>query len=169
MGQLLRDIKQVLKFLNSLTENDLRSLLYAFLYEHISKGKVQMYHGTGEHGVDIVASVDKEFDPIDKNETLLIQVKKGDISLREWRRNLYGQMSEVFCSSISPPGVIEPTVRRIVLVCIGTLKPEVYDSIRMWNEKIPIPIEILDSVDLSTLFVQRYNFTVDSLKETLCM
>lgn len=147
----IEDLEMV-KTLRSLSEEDLRKLVRAFFAKHISRNNVQSLHGTGEHGKDAVAVIDK--DQLERTQILIIQAKKGDISQSDWRNEIAGQMIEALNTQETqfPRGTSRDNPRRLLLFLSGELKPEAFEAISSWNRSQPIPVEVFNIFDISGLF-----------------
>jgi len=142
---------EILKALQSLPERELRKLIRAFFAKHIARNNVQPLHGVGEHGKDAVAVIDK--DQLGRTQILFIQVKKGDISLSKWRNEIMGQMIEALNTPETqfPLGASRDNPRRLLLFISGELKPEAFEAIKNWNQNQPIPVEVFNIFDISSL------------------
>jgi hypothetical protein len=159
------DINGIKNYLAPLDEDTLRKIVYSIFYTYLSDGDIQDYHGQGEHGLDLVGSVSEKWDPFGKKEVYLIQIKCGRLSLPKWRKDLSGQLAEAFCSITLPRNANKGNPRRLIIILNGQLKPGTFDAIRNWNERIPIPIEVLDITGLAKLFVEKYGLTLDTIKK----
>lgn len=156
----------VIKALQSLSEKDLRKLIRAFFAKTISRNNVQPLHGVGEHGKDTVAVVDK--DSLGRKQILFIQVKKGDITLPDWRNEIAGQMIEATNTPETqfPRGTSRDDLRRLLLVLSGELTPEAFEAIKAWNRNQPIPVEVFDIFGISGL-LRSYGIKPSDFKDLL--
>lgn len=133
-----------------LSENDLRTLVKNFFRLKFSFGAA-IVHGPGEHGADIIAGVGPNDDPIAKEQLFLIQVKRGDVGLSQWRKGLCGQMAELYHRTTTIPGLNDQAPRRLLLIASGDIKPEALDAINEWNAKMPLPVETIDNQHLGKM------------------
>lgn len=158
----------IMTALQNLKEDDLRRLIRAFLAKRVSEYNVQPLHGTGEHGKDTIATVDKTNDPLGRTQILLIQVKTGDISLGNWVDKISGQMLAAFCTVEKdfPRETSRDNLRRLVLFTNGELKPEAFKSVQEWNRTMPIPVEVFDIWGLLSLF-KKYGVRPNDFQELL--
>lgn len=156
----------IIKALQSLSEEDLRKLIRAFFAKHISRNNVQPLHGAGEHGKDAVAVIDR--DQLGRTQILLIQVKKGNISLSDWTNRIVGQMIESLNTQETqfPRGTSRDNPRRLLLFLSGELKPEAFDAVSSWNRTQPIPVEIFNVFDISGL-LRSYGVKPSDFKDLL--
>ena len=145
----------IIQALQALSEEDLRKLIRAFFAKTISENNVQPLHGTGEHGKDAVAVIDK--DQLGRTQILIIQVKKGNISLTDWTNRIVGQLIEALNTQETqfPRGTSRDNPRRLLLFLSGELTPEAFEAISAWNRTRPIPVEVFNIFDISSLF-RRY-------------
>lgn len=141
----------IIKALQALSEEDLRKLIRAFFARHISQNNVQPLHGTGEHGKDAVAVIDK--DQLGRTQILIIQVKKGDITQSDWTREIVGQMADAMNTQETqfPRGTSRDNPRRLLLFLSGEITPEAFEVISCWNRSQPIPVEVFNIFDMSAL------------------
>jgi hypothetical protein len=144
----------IVQALQELSEENLRKLVRAFFASKISRGNVQPLHGVGEHGKDAVAVVDNIIDPLGRTQILLIQVKKGDVSLTDWNNRICGQMLEALntLESQFPRGTSRDNPRRLLLFLSGELTPEAFTAISAWNRTQSIPVEVFNIFDICALF-----------------
>jgi len=156
----------IINALQSLSEEDLRKLIRAFFAKHISRGNVQPLHGPGEHGKDAVAVIDK--DQLGRTQILLIQVKKGNVSLPDWTNRIVGQMIEALNTQETqfPRGTSKDNSRRLLLFLSGELTPEAFDAINSWNRTQPIPVEVFNVFDISGL-LRDYGVKPSDFKDLL--
>lgn len=160
-------IDNLTRYLETLDEDKFRVVIVEFLSTFIFKGNIKDYHGVGEHGADIIGAVDRDIDPFRKFQIVHIQVKKGRISLTKWRKNLCGQLAEVFSPSTYPRETGDDNSRRILLIYSGKLTQPASDAISNWNRKVPIPVEVLSGRQLAELMVKRYRLKLEDIKEWL--
>ncbi len=142
------------KLLDLLSEDELRILVKNFFRRRFNI-YADITHGPGEHGADVIAAVGPVDDPIEKHQVFLIQVKRGDISLGDWRKGLCGQMAELYYRSHNILDLNPSAPRRILLVSSGQLKQEATNAIAAWNGKLPIPVETIDKFQLAKLLYDR--------------
>lgn len=148
----MSESQKILQRLQKLSEPKLRRLLINFSKNEL--GESAELHGFGEHGVDVVAFIKPDFDPIGLGQVILIQVKKSKITMPSWRKTLSGQLSEIYFRTIRALNINENSPRRIVLVH-NEMNTSVQDAISDWNKKMPIPIEMLSLHSLSILLERK--------------
>lgn len=138
----------VMELLRGLKETDFRKIVYLLFAKYISDGQVQVRHGPGEHGVDMVATISEKIDPLRKGQALLIQLKHGDISYPEWEKEVSCQLHAALRTRLYPFSMNQDYSVRLLLITNGEIKPEAFDGIKEWNKYERIPIE---PYDISTL------------------
>jgi hypothetical protein len=123
-------------------------------------------HGTGEHGIDVLAYVNPDNDFLHKGYNVLLQVKKGDLTLARWRNEVLGQICEATYYPVSHYHYIDNHLRRVVLVLTGKLKGEARNSIRAFNTRHEVTLEVFELDDLITLFDERnyISFILDRIR-----
>ena len=159
------NLDKIIEYLRSLSEEQLRKILRSFFAREISRGNVQLYHGFGEHGVDIQAVIDREKDALAEDQVIYAQVKKGDLKLDDWMNRVAGQLGEALRSTTFPRGTGRDNPRRLLLVLNGEMTPEVHEAIRSWNQTQPLPVQILDIHKLADLFCSKYKLKISDLKK----
>ncbi len=143
-------LDQLRKYLKSLSETELWSLLVEFF---IAQGVMAVnVHGTGEHGIDVLAYVDPDNDFLHKGYNVLLQVKKGKLTLARWRNEVLGQIYEATYYPVPHHLYIDNHPRRVVLVLTGNLTGEARISIRAFNTRHEITLEVFELDDLIILF-----------------
>lgn len=160
-------IDDLTTYFKTLDEDKFRAVILNFLSTFIFKGNIMDYHGVGEHGADIIGAVDRDIDPFGKFQIVHIQVKRGKISLTKWRKNLCGQLAEVFSPSTYPRETSDDNSRRILLIYSGKLTQPASDAISNWNKIVPIPVEVLSERQLAELMVKGYKLNLQRVKEWL--
>jgi len=139
------------EYLRSLPEDKLRRLLVEFFI--VSRGvRAAVVHGTGEHGVDVLAYVDPTKDFLHKGYNVLIQAKRGNVTLSRWRNEVLGPLYEATYYPVSHHYYAENHARRVWLVLTGSLTPEASNSIRVFNACHDVTIEVLELDELIQLF-----------------
>lgn len=136
--------------LQSLDEDALRIIILEFCMHQGARAGI--VHGTGEHGIDVLAYVDSTRDRVGKGYNVLIQVKKGDLSLTRWRNEVLGQLFEATYYPVSHQLYTENHARRVVLVVIGAATGEVRNSIRMFNIRHEVTLEVYELEELIQVF-----------------
>lgn len=156
---IVNETDKIIDWLFRKSEDELRIILRNIFRARL--GEAIIYHGSGEHGLDIAVIARSDLDPFGKEQLLLIQVKKGKITLDKWRKGLCGQLAELYSRQI-PRGDLS-IARRILLIVIGELTSEVQGAIDDWNTRQPIPIETLDTYGLAEFLLRHF----DSLEELI--
>lgn len=128
--------------LRSLPEEDLRDIVHRYFI--FSGLRSDIVHGTAEHGKDIVAVLPEDKDIFGNHQTLLVQVKAGDIDLGRWKREVRPQFDALSDSFIEHPVVDEKCPKRYILVFNGRLTEQAREAARKYNEKRDIPVEVID-------------------------
>ncbi|MEM2159749.1 MAG: restriction endonuclease [Candidatus Nitrosotenuis sp.] len=147
-------IIKIKNYIKQLNEDDFRTVLKSFL--EMKCGYAELWHSSAEHGVDIVALYKKEFDFVKRDITILVQVKKGRIGLKELRTNIFGQMSEMFVRQITTQPFHPFNPRRLLLIISGELSLESRNLIKSWNEKMPLPIELIEIDEISEFLYETF-------------
>jgi hypothetical protein len=130
----------------SLSEAELRQVLVS---QYRAKGwKAEDVHGVFEFGVDIIASIDRKTDYLEKNVLLLVQVKKGSISLSRWLK-IANQILQLMWAQIPHENFDPRIAKRVLLVFSGKLSEAARRSIWDFNRQWPIAVETFDIDDLS--------------------
>ena len=136
--------------LKSLNEDALRALILEF---YICQGvAAAIVHGTGEHGIDVLAHVDRDKDFLGRGYNLLVQVKKGDLTLPRWRDKVLGQLGEAAYYRPSHHLYMERHGRRLILLVAGSTTGPARDSIHQFNTQHEVVVEIWELDQLITLF-----------------
>jgi hypothetical protein len=87
-------------------------------------------------------------------------MKKGNTTLGEWHQKLCGQLTELFCRPPNRPNVDNYFSRRIILLTSGVPQSGVLVAINNWNQKLPLPIELVDGLQFTRMLIDRgYNMT----------
>jgi len=149
-------------YLGTLQEDDFRIILKAFFERRC--GPTRMDHSVSEHGLDLASVYKGEYDFVDQDITIMIQAKVGRVAPKELRENIFGQLSELFVREIKLQPFHPHNPRRILLIVAGELSPESRILVDNWNDKIPVPIEILEINRISELLIEEYQ-TTDRIKE----
>ncbi|MHB1909288.1 MAG: restriction endonuclease [Nitrososphaerales archaeon] len=158
-----REVDDILGWLRSLNEDQLRKFIKYFFERNLGS-PVSIIHGTGEHGADIVATIDKNTDPLGKGQILLVQVKVNDVDLAGWRENLANQISELYYHRLRVPEVYLGQPRRMLLITSGEINPEANAAIFEWNNMLPIPIEVFSGYSFAE-FLFNHNFRRTEIEE----
>jgi hypothetical protein len=153
---------EIKSFLSTLKEDKIRIIIKDFLSKRC--GHTELYHSTSEQGVDLASLYEKRYDFINRDVTVLVQVKNGKISPKELRENIFGQMSEVFVRSINHRPFHMHNPRRLLLIINGELTKVSRDLIESWNNKIPIPIEYIEENEFTDFLVEEYS-TLENIKK----
>lgn len=149
------EIDQIHKKIQRLSECKLRILLVNFFHKAFG-AEADLYHSTVEYGADIIVSIKDEDDILGLEQALMIQVKSGEVTHREWKKNLCTQMAELYYRRYDMPNSSKLSPRRIIiLVTNGSIQAHAKTAIDSWNSKLPIPVEVLDGWRLSKLL--HYN------------
>src|SRR5690242_495935 len=87
-------------------------------------------------------------------------MKKGNTTLGEWHEKLCGQLTELFCRPTKRPNTDIYLSRRIILLTSCVPQHGVQEAIINWNQKLPLPIELIDGLQFTRMLVERgYNAT----------
>ena len=136
------NISLVKKYLMDMSEEQLWDFIFSyFLNKSI---KIVKVHGIREHGIDLVARIDKEPWIASNGFYICIQAKVGKVTLADWRKNLLYQLLEVPYYPINQAGFIADLPRRIFLIVNNEITDEARASIIAWNEKHDLKVEYLD-------------------------
>jgi len=147
------DANRLRNHIRSLNEEAVWSLLLEFfMHQDINAAKV---HATGEHGMDVVAFVDSGKDVLGKGYNVLIQAKKGRLGLDRWRKEVLYQLLEAPYYDIPHANYSDHLARRVLLIVTDTATPEAQDSIKLFNRKHDITVELWELDDL----IRRFDST----------
>jgi len=152
--QINPEIEKIKNYLSKLKEDKFRILLKDFLSKRC--GPTTIYHSVSEHGLDLATVYLGDNDFIDQDITIMIQAKVGKVSPKELRENILGQMSELFVRTIKDKPFHEHNPRRLLLIVAGILTKEGRDLVSNWNEKMPLPIEIIELDKMSGFLFDAY-------------
>jgi len=147
-------------YLSSLSERTFQTILENFFRDVC--GDSLLRQSAEEHGIDISALIEKDKDLFRKEVTLLIQVKKGNIGAANLRKNIFGQLVEVFTRKLDHSS---HNPRRIFLITSGKMTENSWTFINNWNEQIPIPIEVFDIDEIASLLYDHYNSDLNQIKK----
>ncbi len=137
-----------------LTEPEVWNLLRAYFHIHLNH-KADIVHGTGEHGNDVVVHVNSKMDILGKGYYILIQAKKGNLTLAKWRKILF-QLLELPYFTIPHHEYRDRNLaRRILLVVTGSIDTETRESIAEFNSCHDATIDVWALDDL----VEKINGT----------
>jgi hypothetical protein len=136
----LTEQQKIFENLSKLTEPKIRKLLKNYSEKEI--GDSAILHGIGEHGIDVVTFVREINDPVGLRQVLLFQAKTKKITLGDWRKNLAGQLSEMYFRTISALNINENSPRRIILV-YNEMNSFAHEAVSDWNRKMPVPVELM--------------------------
>lgn len=144
------DERELLKqYIEKLDEKQLWKLLVEYFGNLDLKADV--VHSTGEHGMDVVAFIDPRSDVLGTGCNVVIQAKKGQLGLTEWREVLY-QLLEAPYYRITHPDYSQHLARRVVLAISGSATLEARNSIQEFNNKHEVTVELWEINDLLRLF-----------------
>jgi len=143
------------EYIQSLEERQ----LWALLVEYSQKLGIRanIVHSTGEHGMDVVAFIDPSKDILGTGCNILIQAKTGQLGLEKWRKKVLYQILELPYFTIPHSNYTDHLARRVLLVVTGSATLEVQRSIKEFNKKHDITIELWEVDDLIKQF-DRYDF-----------
>lgn len=147
LGRMNPDIADFIRdYLSSLSERDLWFTVTDFL---LTLGlRAAVVHGSDEHGVDIVAHVTEGIDALKRGYNVVIQVKKGNVGLPEWRTQILGQLCEATYYPVTHECLVEHRARRVLLFSTGKLTNEARNAIRQFNLRHDTTIEVYELDDL---------------------
>lgn len=155
-------LQQLRAYLESLEERQVWSLLVEyFVYQGIQAAIV---HGTGEHGMDVVAYVNQEKDFLRRGYNIIAQAKTGKLDLDTWRKDVLFQILEMPYYRIPHQDYVDHLPRRVVLVVTGEITYEARNSIEEFNKKHDVTIEAFELTDLIRLF-DRTGFATCKLEQ----
>lgn len=128
--------------------------LWALLVEYFQYLGVRadIVHSTGEHGMDVIAHYGPDQDPLGIGCNIVIQAKAGRLGLKRWRKEVLYQLLELPYYTIEQSNYPEDVARRVLLVVTGDETVEVRRSIRQYNKKHDIVIDLWDANDLIRQF-----------------
>ena len=98
----------------------------------------------------------KDHDFVKRQITVLVQAKKGKVSPKELRTNIFGQMSEMFVRQITNHPFHPHDPRRLLLIINGELSTASRELVTNWNNKMPLPIEYFEIDEISELLYDVY-------------
>jgi hypothetical protein len=149
------------KYLKSLDEKELWDVLIR--YFDTEEVEADLLHSPGEHGMDLVVSVDRERDLLGKGYIVVVQAKTGKLGLSEWR-NVLLQLLETPYYDIPLTGYDQKMARRLLLVVAGSSTEQARNGISEWNEKHDHKVEVWDIYKLIRQFA-RTSFASQKLSE----
>ena len=149
-------------YLESLEEDDLWYLLVEFFT--FMGIKADVVHSTGEHGIDVIAFISQYDDLMGKGHNILIQAKKGKLTLDKWRKQILYQILEMPYYRIPHRDYIDHLARRVLLVVSGEVTLETRNSIDEFNKKHDVTIEYWGENDLIRVF-DRSGFADKKLEQ----
>ena len=149
-------------YLATLNEDQFRNILKNFLERRC--GPTRMDHSVSEHGLDIASVYKGHHDFVYQDITIMVQAKVGKISPKQLRENIFGQLSELFVREIKLQPFHPHNPRRILLIVAGELSPESRKLVENWNDKIPVPVEILELEGITELLIEEYQ-TLNTVKQ----
>ena len=150
--------------LEKLNETELREIIVNFF---ISNGhattRAHVIHGSCEHGIDIVVNVSPDNDLLGRGFNVIIQTKTGKLTLDNWRKNVLCQLLETLYYDINHPNYHDDLSRRILLIVSGSVTEQARNSIKQYNRKHPIPIDLWEIGDIIIQF-NKTKFSNEILK-----
>jgi hypothetical protein len=158
------EIQKLKEHITSLAERELWALMVEFfLHQQV---RAEIVHNPSEHGIDVVAFVPENQDIIGDGYYLLVQAKKGDLSLDKWRKEVLYQLLETPYYPLSHPRFKAVLPRRIFLVVTGNATQQAKESISEFNNHHDIKIELLDINELLLTF-DKTGFAKSKLQQIL--
>ena len=94
--------------------------------------------------MDVVASVPENLGVIGKGYNILIQAKKGKLTLDKWRKDVLYQLLETPYYRIDHPNYDSALPRRIVLIVADVATQQARESINVFNKMHDIKVELLE-------------------------
>jgi len=140
---------QIISFIKKLDEPKLTILIDNIL--RLRCGYSEFGHSAEEYGTDILALIEPENDRLNKPVTIMVQVKAKKLRATELKKEIFGQLTEIFTRKLNRDPFSDYNPRRIILAANVTPTQHVLNAIEYWNATIPIPIEFLGLEHLSDL------------------
>jgi len=149
----------IFEYIRKLKEPPLRRLVDNVL--RMRCGHSELSHSSEEYGADVLALITQEKDHLNRSVTILVQVKAKKLNATDLRKDIFGQLVEVFSRKLERYPFDKNQPRRILLISNVKETEHVNNVIDSWNSKIPIPIEYLGLEDISQLIFE----TIPDLKQ----
>ena len=158
------DLSNTILYLGTLKEKDFQLLLRKYLEDICGWAKI--YQGSGEHGLDIAALIESDRDIFNRQVTVMVQAKTGQIGESKWSQIVAGQIGQLYSKKIERSQINPHNPRRILLITTGELTPEAESAVYEWNNKQPIPVEVFEGKEIAKRLIENYE-SVDVIKSLI--